>query len=457
MHDVATSPTPSRVRYRILAWLCALSMITYIDRVCIKEVGDDICGVLGIGQHEFGWVLAAFALSYSLFEVPAGHLGDRHGTRRVLSRVVLWWSAFTALTGCVWAFSLDSGIEIASITMAQDRYTVGLAFNGLGLLLVIRFLFGMGEAGAFPNIARAVRTWFPFTQRGTAQGYVWMFGRWGGAAAPLLIKFFTDLWTWRGAFWAFGGLGVAWVIGFVWRYRDSPADHPAVNDAERRLLDHEKCDGQAERARPLSWHALLTSRTLWLLCIMYFASNAGWCFFITWDVKYYKDVLKLEESALTFASSGPLFFGGIACVLGGSLTDRLVHRLGRRWGRAAQAIAANFLAGVFFLVALAAPWPLLAVACLCLASFLKDLSIAVSWATCIDIGHRYAGTVSGCMNMIGNLGTFFSPPIVAFLARHGAWDLALVYSGGMFLVAAVCWFFIEPRKVIVYEELPSPA
>jgi MFS family permease len=449
MNDVLRLQAPTNVRYRVLAWLSALSLITYIDRVCIKEVQDDICGVVGIGDQGFAWVLAAFALSYSLFEVPTGLMGDRLGPRKVLCRIVLWWSVFTALTGCVWAFTLDSGLVLPIPSLSGSPFEIPLVFNGFVLLILIRFLFGIGEAGAFPNIARAVRTWFPFSERGQAQGYIWMFGRWGGAMAPLLVAQLVGWFTWRGAFWFFGLVGLAWVVGFLWRYRDSPADHPLMNDAERALLTK---DGPAkETPPPLSWSTLFKSRTFWLLCIMYFFSNCGWCFFITWDRKYYKEVLKIDQGTLEWLTGGPLFFGGIACMLGGFLTDRQVQLWGRRWGRTLQAFLANFLAGVFFIVALFMPWPLLTVGCLCLASFLKDFSMAVSWATCIDVGHRYAGTVSGFMNMVGNMGTFVSPPIVAYLARKGDWDLALVYSAGMFVAAAVCWLFIEPRRVIVYK------
>jgi len=185
---------------------------------------------------------------------------------------------------------------------------------------------------------------------------------------------------------------------------------------------------------------------------MYFFSNSGWCFFITWDVEYYKQVLGLTGRALDVASGAPLFCGGVACLLGGFLTDRQVRVWGRRWGRTLQGCAAYLLGGTFFTVALFMPWPLAAVACLCLASFMKDFAMAVSWATCLDMGHRYSGTVSGFMNMVGNLGTFVSPPIVAYLAKQGDWGSALVYSAAMFFTAAGCWLFVNPRRVIVYSK-----
>jgi ACS family glucarate transporter-like MFS transporter len=275
-----------------------------------------------------------------------------------------------------------------------------------------------------------------------------MFGRWGGAVAPLAIGVLASLFGWRGAFFAFGLLGLAWVVLFSRWYRDTPAEHPAVNDAELQLLKEAGPPG--EKPPPLSWRTMLRSPTLWCLSGMYFFSNCGWCFFITWDVEYYKEVLHLDGAGLAAASGAPLFCGGIACLLGGFLTDRQVQVWGRRWGRTLQGCAACGLGATFFVLALVMPWALLAVACLCLASFMKDFAMAASWSTCLDIGHRYSGTVSGFMNMVGNLGTFVSPPIVAYLATQGDWDLALVYSAAMFLAAAVCWLFINPRRVIVY-------
>jgi ACS family glucarate transporter-like MFS transporter len=439
---------PTNVRYVVLAWACSLSMLTYIDRVCIKQVGGLMQFDLGIDKTDFGWVFAAFGLAYAAFEVPSGWLGDRYGPRQVLCRIVLWWSFFTALTGCLWHFSYPLGYDLPlpyPLTLWFE--SIPLVFNSLVLLIAVRFLFGMGEAGAYPNTARALRNWFPYARRGLAQGLLWTFGRWGGAMAPGLIAVFMLPFGWRGAFIAFGILGALWVIAFAYFFRNSPADHPGVNDAERAYI-LEKGDNVAKL--PLSWRTMLRSRTLWCLSGMYFFSNAGWCFFITWDVEYYETVLGLESTELQFASGAPLFFGGVACLVGGFVTDRQVRVWGPRWGRTAQGMISYFLGGCFFLLALAVDTPILAVLFLCIASFCKDFAMAVSWSTCLDVGHRYSGTVAGFMNGVGNLGTFVAPPIVAHLAKHGQWELALAFSAGMFFLASACWLFINPRRVIVY-------
>jgi MFS family permease len=454
--EPAVATRPTWVRYEVLAWACSLSMLTYIDRVCIKEVGGDICKELDLSDQQFSFVLSAFGLSYAIFEMPSGWLGDRFGPRQVLARIVLWWSLFTALTGCVWKFELDSGytLGLPVLSWLQDLPTeVPLVFNSLVLLVLIRFLFGAGEAGAYPNIARALRNWFPYRRRGLAQGLLWMFGRWGGASAPVLAGGFAALVGWRGAFLLFGAIGVGWVIAFTRFFRNSPAEHPSVNEAERAfILDGRR---EAELPPPLSWRTMLGSPTLWLLGFMYFCSNAGWCFFITWDKKYYTEVLKLSGAGLSLASAAPLFCGGVACIVGGLFTDRMVRRWGPRWGRTLQGSLAYFLGGTFFALALYAESPWLAVLCLSLASFSKDFAMAVSWATCLDIGHRYSGTVSAFMNMVGNLGTFVAPPLVAYLAGRGkgqgGWHWALIISSSALFCASVCWPFINPRRVVVYQ------
>lgn len=439
---------PTNVRYGVLAWACSLSMLTYVDRVCISTLRGDMQHELGINDVGFGLVFAAFGLSYALFEVPSGWLGDRFGPRIVLTRIVLWWSFFTALTGFVWKFTYSFGVlpvpEFLTPWIPPIELTATLA-----ALILVRFLFGMGEAGAYPNTARALRNWFPYRRRGFAQGLLWSCGRLGGSLAPSLVLPFALWLGWRGTFISFGIVGAIWALWFAYFFRNTPADHPGVNDAERAYIQ-EKGDDRAKL--PISWLAMLRSPTLWCLCVMYLCSNAGWCFFITWHGKYYETVLGLSGVSLYLATSAPLFFGAIGCVLGGFTTDWQVRVLGRRWGRTLQGALSYSLGACFFVLALFTPneQAAFAVIFLCLASFCKDFAMAVSWSTCIDIGHRYSGTVAGWMNGLGNLGTFFGPIIVANLASGGQWHLALVFSAIMFATASVAWLFINPRKVIVY-------
>jgi MFS family permease len=444
---------PTKVRFGVLAWLCSLSMITYIDRVCIMQVQGDMQRDLGLTTQQFSWTFAAFALAYALFEIPTGWLGDRIGARKVLARIVLCWLFFTALTGLVPRWDATSSVPLLGVSIS----------GSLAILLVVRFLFGAGEAGAYPTMARAARGWFPFAERGRAQGLIWTFGRWGGSLAPLLVVALAYPFDalgypgWRAAFLQLGLLGVVWVVGFTHFFRDTPDEHPSVNEAERRLIV--EGSGAAAAPAPLSWSAVVSSPTLWFLTFMYFCSNAGWSFFITFVKEYLEKDLGLTGWRLHTASGLPLFVGGFGCLLGGMVTDRQVHIWGRRWGRTLQGVLAYTIGGCLFVLAnLLTRWEAkgLALTAICLASFFKDFAIAASWATTIDIGHRYSGTVAGIMNSIGNLGTMVSAPIVAWLATDAGtsgkpnWSMSLFYYAVMFFIASVCWLFIDPRRVIVY-------
>lgn len=422
----------SRVRWQVLGWLCSLSALTYVCRVGIIQVQDRIESDLHLTPTRFAYALAAFSLAYALFEVPTGWLGDKLGPRKILIRIVLFWIAFTALTGLAW---------------------------GLASLIVFRFLFGLGEAGAFPNISRASREWFPFHERGLTQGLVWLFARWGGAIAPLLMMLLTLPAGWRLGFVLMSVLGALWLWGFATRFHDSPQLDPQVNDAERALIAEGRTDGR--KTFPLSWPTMLSSSTLWALSMMYFCSNAGWSFFVSWIIPYLQKDLQLSGVRLVVASGGPLFFGGIACLLGGFLTDRQVRLWGRRWGRTLQGVVGYALGGAFMLAAVACtPGHIgLAYSALCLSSFVKDLGMAPSWSTTIDIGQRYSGTVAGFMNTVGNLAQVLSVPLVALLATlagtpgRPSWKVSLYFYAAMFFIAAICWMFVDPRRVIVY----SPA
>jgi MFS transporter, ACS family, glucarate transporter len=427
----ATSGRATSVRWRVLGWLCSLSALIYIGRVAIIQVQDRIELDLQLTPARLAYAFAAFSLAYALFEVPTGWLGDKLGPRKVLISIVLLWIAFTVLTGVSW---------------------------GLYSLVAFRFCFGAGEAGAFPNITRACREWFPFHERGLTQGLIWLFARWGGAVAPLLVMLLAYPWGWRVGFALMGALGAVWLLGFARRFRDRPQEEPGMNDAERALI----ADGRPSLsgARPLSWSTMLGSFTLWALSLMYFCSNAGWSFFISWITPYLQRDLHLSGSGLVLASGGPLFFGGIACLLGGFLTDRQVRLWGHRWGRTLQGVIAYALGGVFMLAAVACTpghvgW---AYASLCLSSFVKDFGMAASWSTTIDIGQRYSGTVAGFMNTVGNLGQVVSVPVVAWLATRAGtpsrpiWKVSLYFYAAMFFVAAISWLFVDPRRVIVYAD-----
>jgi ACS family glucarate transporter-like MFS transporter len=420
---------PTWERWKVLGWLSCIAVFTYIGRIGISgQIRENIESDLHLVPALTAYAISAFTLSYALFELPSGWLGDRFGPRKVLTRIVMCWMVFTALTAAAW---------------------------NLGSLIAVRFMVGAGEAGAFPNIARATREWFPFRERGLAQGFVWMMARFGGAITFPLLLALSRFFGWRGAFVATGAFGVVWVILFWLRFRDKPDLDPKVNGAERVLIAEGRI--QTKKAAPLSWETLFLSPTMWFLLLMYFASNAGWSFFASWITPYLEKDLHLKGMTLAVGSGAPLFFGGIACLIGGLLTDRLVRTWGRRWGRTLIGTIGYAIAGAMMLIALKYKSdPPIALSAICFSSFAKDLGMASTWAITIDVGHSYSGTVSGLMNSIGNLAQVISVPVVAQLAiwagTHGElnWNISLYYYSAMFFISSFALLFIDARRTVVY-------
>ncbi len=480
---------PTRARYGVLAFCCVLSMITYLDRVCFGTVAPMIQVEFGLTNVQLGLLFSAFALAYAVFEVPTGWLGDMYGARITLIRIVLWWSVFTALTGSI--------------------YPSAYAFLAL---LAVRFLFGVGEAGAYPNISRAFANWFPFGERGSAQGAVWMAGRLAGGLSPLavLTLIYTTTATdgsrvehWRHIFWIFGALGVVWCVLFWSWFRDLPEDHPSANAAEVALIRGQRPVVGAEpipRSEPkypgsqdvitapavvgiqetlplpapvaagkdehshagVPWGALLTSRNLWTLCLMYFCCAYGWYFNITWLPKYLTSEYGVTRDdgnfwAFSLMAGLPLLMGSIACLVGGLLTDAFIRRTGnRKWGRRLFGVIGHGLCAACYFLSLTADSPWTFVLCVAMAAFWNDITMGSAWASCIDIGGRYSGIVSGCMNTVGNLGGFVAGITTGWVIdQAGAqigWTINLASFGIVYVVAVFLWLGFDAT-----EQLPQSA
>jgi MFS family permease len=390
-----SSSMPTRVRWGVLVLLCLLSMITYIDRVCFGVAGPSIVAALGLTDAgDLKGAFTAFAIAYSLFEVPSGWLGDRWGARRTLTRIVLWWSAFTVLTGMV-GWSLG-----------------GMVLGGAGSLIVIRFLFGAGEAGAYPNIARAIHDWFPPDRWARVQGLIWMSGRLAGGLTPLvwllLVSGSPSILDWRSVFFLFGMLGVAWSVGFWLLFRDEPSLHPQVNQAELELIrsGRDQARDAASAVVDRFWD-VLTQRQLWLLSAVYFLVNYGWYFNITYLPSYLKDRFGAADSDVWMAiyKGGPLWIGAIGCVVGGRCADALGKWMdhpmrARRWlNGSALSGASLFWLGAMF-ASTATEFFFFTSA----AAFCTDLTLGATWATCQETGGRFPAVSTAVMNTIGTLG-----------------------------------------------------
>lgn len=420
---------PTRIRQRVVLYAIALAGITYIDRVCISQAAPLMTRDLGLTPVQMGYAFSAFAWAYALFEIPSGYLGDRLGPRRVLLRIVTWWSFFTAATG--WAWNTAS-------------------------LVVTRFLFGAGEAGCFPNLTKAFTTWLPARERARAQGLLWMSARWGGALTPALVAYFLngDLEilglpvlpiSWRHAFELFGAIGAVWAVLFYRFYRDNPRDHPAMNAAEVALL--EGADRLATGHGDVPWMRLVRSRQVFLLSAQYFCLSYGWYFYITWLPTYLKEERGLAVQKSALLAGLPLFLGGLGSVFAGFITPHVVRYLGSiAKARRVLAFIGFVAAGAFLVLSTRLGNPVAAMLAMGCASFANDLSMPGSWGACMDVGGRFAGTLSGTMNMMGNFGSAVSPIAIGFIlaSSGGNWNLTFYASAAVYFLGGVCWLFLDP-------------
>jgi ACS family glucarate transporter-like MFS transporter len=421
------SPTPTRARYVTVAFAMLLAVIQYLDRVGISQAAPSIQRDLHLSKVQMSWALSAFVFAYALFEIPGGRLGDRIGPRRVLMRIVLWWSFFTAAIGSTW--------------------------NATSLI-VTEALFGAGEAGCFPNLTRIFTTWLPKRERDRAQGMLWLSARWSGAFTPLIVAYMLDLMTWRRAFELFGVVGVIWAVAFFTWFRDDPRTHPSVNEAELALMPtHEETAIGAEAP----WRTIFRSRSVWLLCLQYACLSYGWYFYVTWLPTYLREARHTSVKFGALLASLPLLLGGIGSLISAQIIPRLARRTGTRLARRTVAVIGFVGASASIIGFMQIADPARAMFLLGLAGFFNDFVMPAAWAGCMDIGGRHSGTVSGSMNMLGNLGGALSPLAVGYILTWTQnWALTFYVSSAIYLLGGVCWLFIDAHTPLVPEmELES--
>ncbi len=411
-----------RYRYRVLGMLFLLSIITYLDRMCISVAGPRMQSDLDISPERWGWVVGAFTLSYALFEIPSGALGDRVGQRRLLTRIVLWWSAFTSLTGAV------------------SNYFV---------MLATRFLFGAGEAGAYPNSSGSIARWFPTGQRARAQAVVWMASRVGGALSPLIVVPIQQHYGWRASFWAFGGIGLIWAaVWYAW-YRDFPSEKRGVSQKE---LDEIGTAGVRSAHEKLPWRKVLSRPNLWYIMLMYHTYCWGSYFYVSWLHTYLQKGRGFSENQMALWSTLPFIIGACGNLFGGTMSDLLVRKYGLKIGRRAVGATGLGLAACFmYLTALtsnnSAAALFLAVGYGCM-----DCMMPVGWSVCLDVGGRYAGAVSGAMNTGGQAGSFLSAVAFGYVVQAtGSYNVPLFGMAAMLVVSALLFLKIDPTQPLVKE------
>ncbi len=426
-------PQPTRARFVLLGLLCGLSFLLYLDRICIAQAAKPIQDELHISNTRWGWVLAAFTLAYSVCELPAGRLGDRHGARGVLTRIVVWWSAFTALTGAV---------------------------GGFASLLATRFLFGAGEAGAYPNAARVISRWFAAGDRGRVQGVMLAASLLGGAVAPSLAQVCINALGWRRTFVVFGAAGVLWAWAF-WRwFRETPGEHPSVNRLERDIIGS---PGAGTTRDPIPWRRIFQSTNLLLLVSILACSSFTSYIFFGWFPKYLQEGRGVGADPSSWMASVLLAAGAVGMLAGGRLHDML-HRRGARPARCGLPLL------LFAAVALAAStriedaWT--ATLVIALGYLAMNHMMPVWWITTIEVTGRHVGSVFGLLN--GAAGLLGAVTSLVLFGRFADWRKAQGFTGrdqfdpffliaaGVLCVAALCWWFVDPAKKLEPDGPPTP-
>ncbi len=407
----------SHVRYRVLGLSFVMAFLMYMERGAIGATAPAIMREFRVDKISMGWAVSAFNWSYALFQVPGGWMADRFGPRLILAAAMAWWSVFTAATG--FTFSARS-------------------------LAATRFLFGIGEAGSFPAGSRALVRWLPARQRAFGQGFQHSGSRLGAAIAPALVAVLTALSGWRPVFYLFGAVGIVWATLWYGYYRDSPRDHRGVNAEEATMLG---TSGTGIEARPkVPWGAVLRSRDLWYLSAIYFCYGWVLWLYLAWFPSYLREARHFTQLGTALASV-PLLVAALTNVMGGLLSDRLAHQWNDlRRGRLVVSISGFLIAGSALLPGVFAASAMPAMVCLTIALAGLELTVSVSWAICIDIGHDFSGSVSSVMNTFGNIGGAVSAVMVGYLATLFGWTSPFLVASGLCLFSALLASRIDPRR-----------
>ncbi len=419
-------------RYLVVTGTFLLSVLLYVDRVCISTAKGPITKELGLTDTQFGWVLSAFAIGYALFQTPSGMLADKIGGRKILTAIVVLWSVFTGLTALAWNYAS---------------------------LLVIRALFGAGEAGAFPGMARAVYSWIPVGERGLVKGINFSGSRLGAAFALPVLATAVESLGWKHTFLALLAIGCVWSIAW-WRwFRDEPADHPSITAAEvAYIVAHRQAGADTAPAGRLPIGQMLRSTGLWLMMIQYLFANFTTFFCLTWLYPHVKTTYGLNAADAGLYAMIPLLGGAAGNVFSGWLVDRIYASGRPALSRKLPAIAGFLLTAVGLVVSVQQHSVGPVIFWLSLAVFGVDMILSPSWSFCIDIGGKHAGQVSGTMNMAGNIGSaIIGPAFPALLAWSGSADVFFYLVAACSVVAAVCWAFADStRKITIAPASLSP-
>lgn len=429
---------PTYGRWYILAMISVMYLITYLDRVNISTAAPEIAKEFGFDKITMGIIFSAFVWAYAIFQVPGGWMSDRFGARPVLATIVAYWSVMTAATAAA----------VGSVSF-----------------VALRFLFGIGEAGAFPGATRAMQLWYPRQERGFVQGITHSASRLGAAIAPPIVVLIMTNLGWRSVFYICGAVGFIWSIWWFLSYRNLPEEHGMVNSAELERIRGLDAQGNInkpvmeEKRASVPWSTLLTSPNMWAIMCAYFTYVYCLWIFLSWLPSYLVEFRHFTLIKVGLFASLPLFAGVIGDTVGGLASDWLLRKTGNtKLARRSVAIVGLLGCAVFIVPAAMTENAYTAVWCLTGAMFFLECTIGPSWAVPMDAGGKYSGTVSGMMNMAGNIGGALSPLVFGVLVQYGNWQAPFIVAATLLVIGAGVWaFWLDPDRSVVEKAPPEGA
>ena len=410
------------IRFVLVLSTFLLTVLLYVDRACISAAKNEISSDLGLDMTEFGWIMAMFTLGYALFQTPSGKLADKVGARSVISGIVSVWSVLTALTGLAWNY----------ISM-----------------LIIRFFFGAGEAGAFPALSKVIYYWFPIKERGIIQGINFSGSRLGAAFAMPLVAWLISEIGWRYTFGVFGAAGIIYAILWLLLFRNKPENAGIIGSREVEYILKNRQQPGSENERRLPFHSIIASPAMWKNMFQYVSSNFTFYFSLTWMYPYILERFQVGLIEAGFYTSVPLIAGAAGNWLAGLMVDSIYRKGKWKLSRRLPAITGFALSATGMIMVTQVTSPLMSIFFMALAVFGADMTLSPSWAFCIDIGKEHAGVVSGTMNMAGNLGAFVTIIAFPYLFKWtGHYEPFFIICAILSLVAIVMWWRMDPEKPI---------
>lgn len=418
------------MRWVLIVWMFVMSGIAYLDRVNISIAGKAIAHDFSLDDVQLGWVFSAFVLGYALFQAPGGRLADRFGPRRIVTLGVIWWGVFTALSAAVPVMA-----------------------GALWVLIGVRFALGMGEAVVYPASNRLVAKWIPSSERGIANGIIFTGVGAGAGITPPLIRNVMVNYGWRWSFWVSAIIGL--LAGIIWYLlaRDVPEEHPWVNREERAHIEAglPQAPEQHDSHRTLPWPAIIRSKDLLAITASYFAYGYAAYIFFTWFFIYLSTVRGLNLKSSSYYAMLPFIAMAIGSLLGGFISDHLTKTYGKRVGRCGLGVAGIALSAIFIALGTQVASAELASVILAGGAGALYLSQSSFWSVTADIAGSDAGSVSGVMNMGGQIGGVVTASLSPWIADHFGWTASFLVAAALCALGSIAWLFVNPERELNYD------